>query len=206
MADVTGPISSLPGARHQVPPGMTCDDHPDRPAVLRVQGETDSFGSEMVDLCQECADAHRAQVAELGGGSFMGRCGSRACEGGGEVPLFPYRDYDEGMSGPVYYYCRPCRTRIREAEDREFAAECEANRYAADDYYGYDDDHRDDDDDVPEAPISEWYCIRYRGTNQRVRNRTNTAALVLPRREAEKFVRRHKGKLRGRHIIMNLVL
>jgi hypothetical protein len=53
MADVTGPISTLPGAVHRVPEGATCDEHPDRPAVLRVQGETDSFGSETIDYCQE---------------------------------------------------------------------------------------------------------------------------------------------------------
>jgi hypothetical protein len=52
MADVTGPISTLPGSsHHDVPDGMMCDDHPDRPAVTRLQGETDSFGSEMHDLC-----------------------------------------------------------------------------------------------------------------------------------------------------------
>ena len=48
MADVTGPISSLPGSGHSVPDGAMCDEHPDRPAVARVQGETDSFGCEMI--------------------------------------------------------------------------------------------------------------------------------------------------------------
>ncbi len=41
MAEVTGPISSLPGAYHSLPKGTMCDEHPDRPAVARVQGETD---------------------------------------------------------------------------------------------------------------------------------------------------------------------
>jgi hypothetical protein len=44
MSDVTGPISSLPGSTHAAPTAGMCDDHPDRPAVARVQGETDSFG------------------------------------------------------------------------------------------------------------------------------------------------------------------
>ena len=50
MAEVTGPISTLPGARHALPAGTMCDEHPDRPAVARVQGETDSFGCELNDL------------------------------------------------------------------------------------------------------------------------------------------------------------
>ncbi len=54
MADVTGPISTLPGASHAVPEGTMCDEHPDRPAVARIQGETDSMGCEMIDACAEC--------------------------------------------------------------------------------------------------------------------------------------------------------
>src|SRR3954463_12051043 len=59
MADVTGPISTLPGTGHHLPDGTMCDQHPDRPAVARIQGETDSFGCEMNDLCQECIAADR---------------------------------------------------------------------------------------------------------------------------------------------------
>ena len=51
MADVTGRISTLPGSGHKVPDGTMCDNHPDRLATHRVQGETDSFGSEMNDMC-----------------------------------------------------------------------------------------------------------------------------------------------------------
>ena len=40
MADVTGPISTLSGAHHPVPNGQMCDDHEDRPAIARIQGET----------------------------------------------------------------------------------------------------------------------------------------------------------------------
>jgi len=38
MADVTGPISTLSGSLHALPDGQTCDQHPDRTAVARVQG------------------------------------------------------------------------------------------------------------------------------------------------------------------------
>lgn len=30
MGDVTGPISTLPGRRHELPEGTMCDVHPDR--------------------------------------------------------------------------------------------------------------------------------------------------------------------------------
>jgi hypothetical protein len=33
-----------------------CDDHPDRPAVVRIQGEAEAFGAKMLDVCQECLD------------------------------------------------------------------------------------------------------------------------------------------------------
>lgn len=39
MADVTGPISTLPGASHAVPDGTKCDRHPRRKAVARIQGD-----------------------------------------------------------------------------------------------------------------------------------------------------------------------
>jgi hypothetical protein len=114
MADVTGPIATLPGASHGVPDGAMCDEHPGRPAVARIQGETDSFGSEMYDCCAECAAAMRAErrVPDLG------RC--EWCQTD-DVPRRPQRDYDEGMSGPVYYVCEPCR--------REYAQRLEAEAY-----------------------------------------------------------------------------
>lgn len=109
MADVTGPISTLPGSRHSLPDGATCDLHPDRPAVARVQGETDSFGSEMNDLCAECLKADREAEPRVG------CCDWCKAE---NVKLGPRRDIDEGMAGPVYYVCKPCidrdEKRIRE--------------------------------------------------------------------------------------------
>jgi hypothetical protein len=64
MSDVSGPVSTLPGSLHDVPTGAMCDDHPDRPALRRVQGETDSFGAEFLDLCNECITALKAGEAE----------------------------------------------------------------------------------------------------------------------------------------------
>lgn len=113
MSDVTGPISTLPGARHTPPKGTMCDDHPDRPAVVRLQGETDSFGCEMHDLCRECADAERNVEPHIG------KC--NWCKAP-EQRLRPRRDMDEGMSGPVYYVCSGCakrdEDRLREELDQ----------------------------------------------------------------------------------------
>lgn len=101
MADVTGPVSTLPGARMAAPERMMCDYHQDRPAVRRVQGETDSFGAEYSDLCQECLDEAAKDDAE----SRTGRCDW--C-GKGATDLRPRRDFEEGMSGRVYDVCGAC--------------------------------------------------------------------------------------------------
>lgn len=114
MADVTGPISSLPGASHAVPEGMKCDDHPDREATHRVQGETDSFGCEMADLCDECFREFKAH----------GIYKPESCDWCKEkaTDIRPTRDYDEGLHGPVYYVCGACRKR-RDDRIREESAE-----------------------------------------------------------------------------------
>lgn len=127
MADVTGPISTLPGALHGVPKGEVCDHHPSRKAVVRIQGETDSFGSEMHDLCDECARADRAAARE----PDIGTCDWCKTK---DVARSPRRDIDEGMSGPVYYVCNPCRDKDEKRILDELAS------------YGW-DDYDDDLDD-----------------------------------------------------------
>lgn len=101
MADVTGPISSLPGSRHKVPEGTKCDMCP-APAVIRIQGETDSMGSEMNDYCLAC------YVKVKDNNQISGECDY--CHTRVDV-LKPTRDYDEGSCGPVYYVCQPCLKR-----------------------------------------------------------------------------------------------
>jgi len=116
MADVTGPISTLPGSSHSVPDGVECDDHPGRKAVARVQGETDSFGSEMIDLCAECLADHRAYEKTRDRSGKCDWCKQQA------ERLTEARDYDEGMHGRVYDVCGPCLDKrdreIREELDR----------------------------------------------------------------------------------------
>ena len=120
MSDITGPISSLPGSGHSVPDGMTCDRHPDRQAVHRVQGETDSFGCEMIDMCQECWKHELAyRKSDEAKQDRIGECGWCKREA---TDLCDARDYDEGMYGPVYRVCGACLKRhddrIREELDR----------------------------------------------------------------------------------------
>lgn len=102
MADVTGPVSTLPGSTRGAEHGAMCDEHPDRPAVRRVQGETDSMGAEFYDLCQECLDELAKHAAE----AACGRCDWCKSE---VRDLRPFRDFEEGTSGPVYEVCGACR-------------------------------------------------------------------------------------------------
>lgn len=104
MAGVTGPISTLPGTRHKLLKQVDCDDHPGVPAIERIQGETDSFGSEMHDLCKECVDKMNKEAKKE---RFA------HCDWCKELSntIRPMRDADEGMAGPVYQVCQPCRNK-----------------------------------------------------------------------------------------------
>lgn len=126
MADVTGPISSLPGSFHVAPKGSMCDDHSDRPAVRRVQGETDSMGSEMHDLCQSCFDQlQTAQSTPLI--AICDWCKTTA-------ELRPMRDFEEGRNGPVYDVCIACSAKhVAQTMDTE------EEDFVYNDYDPYDD-------------------------------------------------------------------
>lgn len=103
MADVSnGPVSTLPGHSAGVPVGTKCDEHPDRDAVRRIQGETDSFGCEYHDMCQECHDEY---VREANSADYSGKC--NWC-GKHVERLIPHRDIEEGSYGRVYEVCKPC--------------------------------------------------------------------------------------------------
>lgn len=106
MTAVTGPISTLPGAVHPVKIGTMCDYHITRPAVIRVQGETDSFGSEMINCCEKCYDRWKNAPPRTG------TCDS--CKSPNQI-LRSRRNYEEGMSGPVYQLCDHC---IKKDNDR----------------------------------------------------------------------------------------
>lgn len=101
MAD-TFQTSKLPGALHHVPNGQVCDNHQDRQATRRVQGETDSFGCEVADFCEEC---YQKDLAERKQEDRAGKCDW--CKQTVEK-LRKARDYDEGLYGPVYDVCSNC--------------------------------------------------------------------------------------------------
>ncbi|MER9471020.1 hypothetical protein [Mesorhizobium sp. M0520] len=127
MADVTGPISTLPGSGHDFPDGTPCDEHPDRQAVARIQGETDSFGSEMNDMCQECLDAYREEMKNADWSGVCDWCKDH------KPRLRPRRDYEEGMAGRVYDVCDDCIKRENDELEKEIGT------YWDDDGEGYDD-------------------------------------------------------------------
>lgn len=106
MGEVTGPISTLPGHSHELPEGAVCDWHTDRPAVARIQGETDSFGSEMYDMCRECLDEHCEQIRSAE--ARTGRCDWCKKDA---TDLVWARCYDEGLDGPTYHVCGACKER-----------------------------------------------------------------------------------------------
>ncbi len=119
MTRITGPISTLPGTRHRAPEaGTKCDICGDAPATLCVQGETDSFGSELNEMCEPCHD--KTKEIETSGACAW-------CRRVVEV-LVPTRDYDEGMSGPVYEVCSACRDK-QNAQAQEEADQADHDRW-----------------------------------------------------------------------------
>lgn len=116
-----GPVSTLPGNTVPSDPIDRCDDC-DKPSTHRVQGETDSFGCEYLFFCDECHGKFR--LALRAARDEPGECAW--CKGT-DKPVAPTRDYDEGMSGPVYQVCRPCRAKQSEEARRELADMGEAD-------------------------------------------------------------------------------
>lgn len=161
MADVTGPISSLPYSSHCSPKDAKCDEHPDRPAVARVQGETDSFGSEMHDCCQQCLDEIKRERLEARERlSFCDYCKqeTKGCA--------PMRDYDEGMCGPIYNVCPACRKKVNdeareEMEAMDHSGDLEDGAFDDEPYYPY-DDLEDAHDAVGEEEQHDAHVIRFR--------------------------------------------
>ena len=90
-------------------------DHPNIPAAVRIQGETDSFGCEMIDMCTDCFTRYQQQANQHSGTCDW--CKTHA------EHLRARRDMDEGTHGPVYYVCTPCvvadNKRINDERDNE---------------------------------------------------------------------------------------
>ena len=114
MADCSiGPVSTLPGSIRAVPVGTECDEHPGVLAVKRVQGETDSFGCEYMDMCQECYDKYKEEMRNVDNSGICDWCKKSADR------VFNHRDIEEGSCGQVYQVCQACI----DAEKKEWAEE-----------------------------------------------------------------------------------
>lgn len=109
MADVIGPNNYLPGQLLKVPEGMMCDEHEDRLATHRVVGETDSFGSELIDWCQDCYDNYLKGKELIG--DEIHSCDH--CHSTG-LRTTATRDPDEGSCGPIYNLCDGCLEKLRD--------------------------------------------------------------------------------------------
>lgn len=116
-AAATGPIATMPGTLYGVPPGAKCDTYDCvNPATVRVQGETDSFGAEMHDLCGECARREHQGSRDFFANGECEWCQKQATD------RREQRDYDEGTCGRVYFVCGKCRGRYQErlAEEAQY--------------------------------------------------------------------------------------
>lgn len=107
MAEVIGPNSYLPGQSLKPKKNMVCDEHADREATHRVVGETDSFGSEIMYMCDECYQEMQQQIEGQ-------REAPRRCEICKEMKtnVSPMRDPSEGSYGPLYNTCIACAVKI----------------------------------------------------------------------------------------------
>jgi hypothetical protein len=130
---------------------IPCDCCDGGPAVEVRAGECDSFGYEENHLCAACCakwDAEAVEGYELfcDGCRRLTRC-------------WPRRDPDEGLSGPVYWYCAVCVDAVRKAEHEawlEFWKEEEEKQAEADGQNSRGDSWPDDDSDIwPEDDLDD---------------------------------------------------
>lgn len=97
---VIGPNSYLPGKKIALVEPAECE-HCQKPATCSIVGETDSFGSETSEYCDECA---QKVLDALNSVTVSGRCD--IC--GKDRKLRSRRDPQEGRCGPVYEVCGEC--------------------------------------------------------------------------------------------------
>jgi len=145
MAATIGPTKQLPGSLHPFPPGTRCDNHPERLAIARIQGETDSMGAELIDCCGPCA-VNAREAAKL-------TAIDRECDRCHRLfdKLENYRDPDEGISGRLYQLCEGCANEARSGDNSSTGIASESGD-------GYPDENAlevDADDDFPHDDFGE---------------------------------------------------
>lgn len=104
-------MAYLPGQVLKPEPRATCDEHSERLSVKRIVGETDSFGSEFIEMCSECYEKHKEHKDDyLTEEVLCDICNviKTGCR--------PTRDPGEGSSGRVYYACLSCTVTLHEPE------------------------------------------------------------------------------------------
>lgn len=99
--------------------GTKCNWHPEVVATHRICSESDSFGSEYANFCNDCWEERQLAIkAKEQDPEQWDSC--RKC--GENVPrLSSYRDPDEGMHGPVYEACPDCVSKFW----KRYQEECE---------------------------------------------------------------------------------
>ncbi len=97
-------------------------------ATIIIQGETDSFGYEELALCGKCHQ--KTREPEVGSCDWCKNSvasfdklpeGSYLVNGEVQHKLYHVRDYEEGMNGPVYRVCSPCRAKQQAQLEQEFS-------------------------------------------------------------------------------------
>lgn len=101
MTDTIGSCQTLPGTVLATDVDESCDIHNDRPAVVAIQGETDSLGVDVLYFCQECYDTYKVNHQ----GVHAGYCDWCKKE---QPDVRPHRDFEEGRCGQVYQVCGAC--------------------------------------------------------------------------------------------------
>lgn len=90
-----------------------CERHEDRKATHQLCTESDSFGDEWTDVCDECI------TDSLEAPAYVGVCEWCKTE---DVELSPVRDTDEGTHGPLYDVCNPCKGKQADRDAAEWNA------------------------------------------------------------------------------------
>lgn len=109
-------------------------------AVVKLQGETDSFGAEYTYMCAAHLTEYKIDVLI----AKRKPCHCDWCKKP-TTDTTPFRDtMDEGSHGPVYEVCKACRIKYNESVDRELGR----NQQDEDDGDEYDNsaDYADEDD------------------------------------------------------------
>lgn len=130
--------------------GIACAEHKTVRATKILIGESDSMGSEVTPMCEECLKKHQEHV-QNNPDEYVRHC--EKCDSTDNVR--GKRDPDEGMAGPVYMWCRRCRADFDKAyadanppdEDEDFHHEPNDYDFEHPDYLVWREEHSSGQDD-----------------------------------------------------------